>query len=244
MFLSKLVLNVRSEFARRDLARPYEMHRTLWSAFGQKKWNWSDRQKPLGEPAELLFRVDADPCGGMPTVLVQSQAEPDWSALPAGYAIDVSPPKPFAVAVSVGQRLRFRLRANPTKRLREASVHANGSPIEPRWVGKRVGLLTEADRLRWLVRKSENGGFRIPGAWVKASHPLTGEEVELPNFRVDAIPEGRFGNGKRGSDGGFVAVRFEGVLEVTDPAALAAIVAAGIGSGKGYGFGLLSLAPA
>ncbi len=37
-------------------------------------------------------------------------------------------------------------------------------------------------------------------------------------------------------------VRFDGVLEVTDPAALAAAVRDGLGSAKAFGFGLLSLA--
>ena len=35
---------------------------------------------------------------------------------------------------------------------------------------------------------------------------------------------------------------FEGVLRVADPAALASAVENGLGSAKGYGFGLLSLA--
>lgn len=39
------------------------------------------------------------------------------------------------------------------------------------------------------------------------------------------------------------AVLFEGVLQVTDPDKLRIAVGAGIGSAKGFGFGLLSLAP-
>jgi CRISPR system Cascade subunit CasE len=38
------------------------------------------------------------------------------------------------------------------------------------------------------------------------------------------------------------AVTFDGLLRVTDPEALLAALAGGIGSGKGFGFGLLSLA--
>jgi CRISPR system Cascade subunit CasE len=37
-------------------------------------------------------------------------------------------------------------------------------------------------------------------------------------------------------------VQFEGDLEVTDAAAFRAALAQGIGSGKAYGFGLLSIA--
>ena len=38
-------------------------------------------------------------------------------------------------------------------------------------------------------------------------------------------------------------VRFDGVLAVTDPDALTGAVRQGIGPAKGFGFGLLSLAP-
>ena len=110
-------------------------------------------------------------------------------------------------------------------------------------VGKRVGLLTEVDQLRWLLRKGEAGGFRIPGEWVPAKHPETGEPIELPNFRVDAIPEGRVRNVK-GSDGQLTTVRFEGVLVVTDPDQFRETLCAGIGPAKGLGFGLLSVASA
>jgi hypothetical protein len=58
-------------------------------------------------------------------------------------------------------------------------------------VGKRIGLSTERDQIRWLIRKADVGGFRIPGDWVDAEHPETGELIQLPNFRVDAIPEGK-----------------------------------------------------
>ena len=36
-------------------------------------------------------------------------------------------------------------------------------------------------------------------------------------------------------------VRFDGVLEVTDPVSFAATLDSGIGSGKAFGFGLLSV---
>jgi CRISPR system Cascade subunit CasE len=39
------------------------------------------------------------------------------------------------------------------------------------------------------------------------------------------------------------SVRFEGVLRVVDPERMAATLQTGIGSGKGLGFGLLSIAP-
>jgi len=230
MFLSKLMLNPQAPLGRRDLAHPYEMHRTLMNAYPYPR---TDNQ------CDVLFRVDPARTGP-PVVLVQTQEDPArWSKLPNRYLVGQAECKLFDLAVISGQRLRFRLRANPTKRVAAKNERLGGVML-----GKRVGLVTEAEQVRWLLRKGETGGFRIRGAWMDARHPETGEPLQLPNFRVDAVPEGRDRNGKPGHAGEFLAVRFEGVLVVTDAQAFQATVAAGIGSGKAFGFGLLSVAPA
>lgn len=232
MFLSKLVLNLRNPQARRDLACAYELHRTLMSGYPYPR----DEHR-----SDLLFRVDSSPAVP-PVTLVQTQAEPDWFRLPAGYLLCRADFKSLDSALRelhAGQRLRFRLRANPTKR-----VAAKNGRLGGVMVGKRIGLTTVAEQVRWLLRRADAGGFQIPGEWVDAKHPETAEPVQLPNFRVNVIPEGRDHNGKPGHNGVFLAVRFEGVLGVNDPETFRATVAAGIGSGKAFGFGLLSLARA
>lgn len=236
MFLSRLTLNPRDRRARFDLARPYELHRTLWRGF------------PEGDPGRILFRVDPDRGGGHPVVLVQSDRQPDWAELPAGYTVLVPESKAFDPVLEAGQKLRFRLRANPTKRV------AAGNPrLGSVAAGKRVALCSEGDQLRWLLRKAGQGGFRVPGEWVSKKEPGRrtadwGPDFAdgdwYPNFRVDVAPEGRDRNDKPGHrDGAFVAVRFEGVLEVTDPELFVKTIQDGVGSAKGYGFGLLSVAP-
>jgi CRISPR system Cascade subunit CasE len=228
MFLSNLLLNTRDRQGRYDLARPYDMHRTLWRAF------------PEGDPGRVLFRVDTDRFGAKPVILVQSEFEPEWSKLPVGYVIKSADCKSLALSVVVGQRLRFRLRANPTKRVAPKNENLGGV-----MAGKRIGLTTEADQVRWLLRKGESGGFRIPGQWVEARDPRTNVNAQIPNFRLDIVPEGRDRNGKPGHAGEFLAVRFDGLLEVTDPERFVQkSVRHGLGSAKGFGFGLLSLAPA
>ena len=228
MFLSKLSLNPHSLPARRDLARPYEMHRTLMNGYPYPR---------VEGRCDLLFRVEPSRTGP-PVVLVQTRDDPDWSRLPDGYLLGPAPCKPLDLTVRPGQRLRFRLRANPTKRVAAKNERLGGV-----MAGKRVGLDAEVDQIRWLLRKGEVGGFSVPGEWVEARRPETGEPVRLPNFRVDAIPEGRERGDKPGHAGDFLAVRFEGVLVVTDPAAFRECVAGGLGSAKAFGFGLLSVAP-
>lgn len=227
MFLSKLVLNLRDRQARRDLARPYDMHRTLMNGYPYPR---------VEHRCDLLFRVEASRTGP-PVMLVQTRDEPDWAVLPAGYLLELAVCKPFNLSVMPGQRLRFRLRANPTKRVAAKNERLGGVML-----GKRIGLATEADQVRWLLRKAELGGFRVPGEWVDTKHPETGEPIQIPNFRVDVVPEGRDRNDKPGYAGEFVAVRFEGVLIVSDSAQLVRTVAAGIGSAKAFGYGLLSVA--
>jgi CRISPR system Cascade subunit CasE len=231
MFLSRLSLNLRDRQARFDLARPYEMHRTLMNGYPHAR---------VDNRCDLLFRVEPTRTGP-PIVLVQTRAAPQWSQLPNGYLLEpAEPPKPLDLrGIPAGQRLRFRLRANPSKRVAAKNERLGGV-----MAGKRVGLAAEAEQVRWLLRKGDTGGFRIPGQWVDAKHPETNEPIQLPNFRLDVVPEGRERNGKPGHDGEFLAVRFDGVLIVTDSESLHETMATGVGSGKAFGFGLLSLARA
>jgi CRISPR system Cascade subunit CasE len=229
MFLSRLFLNTMDRTARYDLARPYEMHRTICTqGFGTL------RKEDLGR---ILFRVDTDRHGSKPMLIVQSEDKPDWSVMPSGYLSRPAEWKEFTPQFTDGQRLQFRLRANPTKRV-AAKNERLGSVME----GKRVGLSTEVEQIRWLLRKAELGGFRIPGQWVNILNQDTGKETEQPNFRVDARPEGRIHNSKPGYQGNFHVILFDGVLEVTDPSRFAVTLSQGVGSAKGFGFGLLSVA--
>jgi CRISPR system Cascade subunit CasE len=233
MFLSKLLLNARDRQARRDLAQPYEMHRTLWRVF------------PGDDPGRILFRVDSDRTGSRPVVLVQSDLQPQWERLAemAPHYV-LAPPdfKPFQSSFTNGQRLRFRLRANPTKKVASLSKSERLAGTRSRdgttKNGHRLAIFREEEQLAWLLQKGMKGGFRVPGEWLEE-----GEGRSTPNFRVEVFSEGWIRCGKEGhAEGRFFAVRYEGVLEVTDSDQLLRTVADGIGPAKGFGFGLLSLA--
>ena len=107
-----------------------------------------------------------------------------------------------------GQLLQFRLRANPTVK-RD---------------GKRLGLYTENEQTKWLLRKAECGGFKVLHVVLKSA----GKRKATTN----------------GAGATFVAITFEGVLSVTDADKFAQTLESGIGSAKGFGFGMLSVAPA
>jgi CRISPR system Cascade subunit CasE len=144
MYLSRLILNPRSRRAQKEIANPYEMHRSVMRAFPDDLQADSER---------VLFRLESHRRAGSFTLLVQSWMSPDWSWLTEpsarGYLLPVSEPNPavksFELALVTGQTLAFRLRANPTVK-RD---------------GKRHGLFRLEEQREWLMRKASQGGFRV-----------------------------------------------------------------------------------
>jgi len=87
--------------------------------------------------------------------------------------------------------------------------------------GKRLGLNGEMERLAWLTRKASENGFEL----------LTVVQVSERPSECQA----------KGHKAVFSTARFEGVLRVTNPELLLLALTSGIGAGKGFGYGLLSL---
>jgi CRISPR system Cascade subunit CasE len=231
MYLSKLVLDPRNRQVRQDLANCQELHRTLLRAFPDGA---ADDIAGARARCGLLYRVEIDRTTRRVAMLVQSAVEPDWSRLPAGYATHCSWKSIAAAyeAITAGMRLRFRLRANPTRRIARAR-----DAEEARWVGKRVQLFREEDQLAWLARKGWEHGFRLIQVRTVSDRPVSVVQVSSEGVVT----------GRKTSDGQvhpltFGSVLFEGELEVTDATAFRAALVHGIGPAKAYGFGLLSVA--
>jgi len=236
MYLSCLLIDTgtnpdRPRPGRTWLRQPYRIHQRLCMGFPEEASKAADPEflKPY-EPARFhgvhektrtaehafLYRVDPLP-GGRAMVVVQSAPCPDWTyAFQNAMHLLVGPPdvKPVEYCYASGQTLVFRLRANPTRR----DNHTK----------KREGVLTEDKQRKWLERKGREGGFEV------LSVTITDESFKRA-FR-----------GHPGDDAepmSHLAIRYDGVLRVTDPDAFRKTIIAGIGSGKAFGFGLLSVAP-
>lgn len=236
LYLSRVVLDPRRRQVQQALADCQMLHRAVMAAFPDLETD--EARASLG----VLYRLEHHPRTGEVTLLVQSARPPDWSAervVPLLLS-DADPPgvKPvdrLYAGLRRGMRLRFRLRANPTKRLRSAPNQDGARPL-----GKRVDVRGEVAQLAWLARKGGDHGFALGRVRARP-------DAVLANVR--AAPEQRQtgrqpASGEEGSRRlTFGAVLFEGELVVTDGDALRRAVAEGIGSGKAYGFGLLSLAP-
>lgn len=232
LYLSRLQLAMRNRFVRRDLSDCYAMHRRLLSVFPHL-----DDLQSAREYFGLLYRLEPGDEGA--TLLVQSQYAPDWLRLPNGYlgvhSASTKRIDDVYASLTEGQYLRFRLRANPTRR-----ISARNATQEERWRGKRVELRSEDVQLSWLTRKAEQCGFRLIALHTSTSTSTTPTGVDVRASGVNEYSRGTR-DGRRLT---FAAVTFEGHLQVIESLVFQQTLRDGIGSGKAFGFGLLSIAPA
>jgi len=175
---------------------------------------------PRGANAGFLYRVDPLQDSRV-VILVQSAVKPNWEYAfhNADYLL-AAPPQTKSLNPSFEreQKFRFRLVANPTRKIKTKSG-LDGK----RNNGKRVPV--QADKLEeWLVSRAETAGFLIAGDSITVQ----------PSYIY--VNGNRDGEGKR-----LFSARYEGILEVTDAEKFRNAVIRGIGSGKAFGFGLLSL---
>lgn len=222
MLLHRIHLDGRCREARRDLSDSYQLHSTLCRAFCEP-----DRKCPEGE---FLWRLEpeTDPTG-YPRILVQSRTMPDWTGIGIkGWLADADPAIDLHErlkldSLKVGQRFRFRLRANPC-------VTRDG---------KRLGLLRLEEQEKWIEGKAQRHGFSLPR--------LTSFELsESSQERIDVrISQEQMIRGQQHAGNGIriYAVLYDGILAVTDPDIFRVALQTGIGHGKVMGLGLLSVAP-
>src|SRR5450830_665124 len=138
MHLSLLEVDPRSHIARTWLGNPYRVHQRLLMAF------------PNADPGRVLFRIEDE--WAPPRIIVQSEAEAEWAAAFGDFAVLASPvqQKTLSIDVAAGDVLRFRLRANPTKRL---SAGCPGKKVDgPGWDCSRRRISAPGWSARRAVR--------------------------------------------------------------------------------------------
>jgi len=250
MYLSCLLIDVgtnpdRPRPGRLWLRNLYRVHQRLCMAFPFPETKTDDPaflkpynpsgftalQAPRDTDNNFLFRIDPQP-GGRVVILVLSAPKPDWDYAfqNALYLLAASAQElpPMKLSWQTDTQLRFRLTANPVYRATAKSVGPDGKPVDQKWVGKRVPVAPNEDAMRkWLEGKGPNCGFRL-------------QSVSLVQ------PGYVYINKTRDRDKGqrLRSVRYEGQLEVTDTDSFRKTLVSGIGPGKAFGFGLLSIAPA
>lgn len=184
---------------------PYQLHRALWHAFPDRP----------DDERDFLFRVESLEPGRGAQVLLQSAMAPH-----SGEVASVVASKAVTYPLEGGMQLRFKLRGNPIKSIKDPQQRLN-SKGEVK--ACRVPLIHEDEQLAWLTRKLS------PAAELQTARAIR----EAPLYFRKAQMGGKI-----------QPVCFEGMLTVTDAKALKSLLQSGIGPAKAMGCGLLSLAPA
>ena len=204
-------------FARIELdpAHPFTL-RVLGDPYRMHRFVYETAAEEDGD-SRLLYRVEPAPNSrdGKYQVLVQRTRAwegHEYSGAAEGYTVE----RRTKEVTLVPQTYRFRLRANPVKTVPSAERGVRG---------KRVGLENEEEQLHWLAGKLAGRGMRL---------------VAADRHREPWVVFAKGGNGTRRVS--LVSALFEGTLRVEDPANAEEGLEHGIGPGKGFGFGLLSLA--
>jgi CRISPR system Cascade subunit CasE len=142
-----------------------------------------------------------------------------WPTIPDGW--ETRDYQPLLDRLAAGQRWAFRLTANPVSSRRKTDESERS---------QRFGHVTVAQQTAWLLERTERLGFLV----TKATH-------DEPDVAIRRRETQRF---ERNSHTVTLATAvFEGHLQILDPVALRCALVRGVGSGKGYGCGLLTLAP-
>jgi len=184
----------------------YTLHQALWQLFPNRPDDMRD----------FLFRVEQEEMGVGAFVLMQSQQEPATGV----ESVQLKAKRDYALNLQEGQRLRFLLKANPIKTIKDEKGRKNAKGEIKKC---RVPLIKEEEQSQWLTR-------RIDGIAVLSEIQIS---PCLPlYFR------------KQRNAGKIVPLKYEGVMDVVDPIALSALLEHGVGPAKALGCGMLSLVPA
>jgi CRISPR system Cascade subunit CasE len=166
--------------------------------------------------ASVLFRIDQDRNG--PAVLIQSALEPDPHTLEHAYGdIEVKDLTPMLAALREGRRVHYRIAANAVRRI-------SRTPKPGRDAGATI-LLDGDEAEEWWRARAETAGLKVDTAECAPAEQAVGT------------------HGATGSRVRYHRRWFAGTATVTDPASLKDNLTKGIGRGRSYGCGLLTLAP-
>lgn len=219
-WFSKMSLNPQRRQGRKLLTNPQAMHAAVMASFPPG----DETHSPSGRP---LWRLDTH--GIEHTLYVVSPQKPDMNHLVEQAGWETAPAQSldydrFLDSLQIGQEWQFRLRANPVKTI-----------FTPGKRGKVVPHVTVAQQSVWLASKAADHGFRLGGI----------EEADPSLTRVTARQDQRFSRTDPIQQRpGKVALRqaqFDGILTVTDAEKLRSAMIHGVGRGKAYGCGLLTL---
>lgn len=169
-----------------------------------------------GERPHTLWRIDS--LGGELYIIVLSETKPDLVSFCEQFSdtnhYETKEYDGLMSRITAGSRWRFRLTANPTR-----SICSNKGER-----GKVVAHITPEYQRNWLIEKGRTNGFA----------------VSSDSFDIVQCKWQRFY--KKGEKYvTLLSVTYEGVIDVTNPELFRNALVNGIGRGKAYGMGLMTV---
>ena len=169
-----------------------------------------------GERRRRLWRTDV--LAGETYLLVLSEDRGDFTLLDkqfgTGEGWEEREYSPLLSRTENGSVWQFRLRANPVKSV-------------PSKEGRGIvhGHVTPEYQKQWLKDRCEKHGFSLND----------------DSFEVTQVEHLNFQKGKNGNHVTILAVTFQGTLTVTDQNAFNDLLVNGLGRGKAYGLGMMTI---
>lgn len=212
IYMTRMQLDLSKRKTMQALANPNLFHGALEQSFPVRK-------------QKKLWRVD--PLRGKTYLLIVSREEPDLTSAAEQFGFPEAKEKwetrrynPLLEQLDAGSRWHFRLVAYPTHSVMEKK-DVSGQR------GKVYPHVTPRYQKKWLLDRAEKHGF------------------ELSEEAFQVVEDHSFffrKNSDQGRRVSLLAVTFEGVLKVVNPDLFRETLIEGIGRGKAYGMGLLTVA--
>lgn len=219
MYFSRAVL--REDAAATNVVRVlrhdgYAAHQLVWRLFAASP----DQER------DFLFR---DELSHRPTFYLVSARPPQ--DVHGVWDLDV---KLYAPRLKAGDRLRFRLRANPVR-----STRNGGGAVKRHDVvmdlKTRLSAAGEHDVLPPLPAIVHEAGFR----WLSERADRHGFQIDEATILVDGYRQHRLRKGRQQQLIRVSTLDFSGQLTVTEPTTFVDTLYRGLGPAKGFGCGLL-----
>ncbi|MBV2365712.1 type I-E CRISPR-associated protein Cas6/Cse3/CasE [Streptomonospora nanhaiensis] len=252
MYLTRAFINPRRRGALRFIGGPQRIHAAVMQAF------------PMDPPTEgsvgprVLWRLDEDD-HRRPVLWVVSPDKPDlhhvvepygWPA--SDQAFETRDYTPLLRRLESGQRYVFRTTVNPVKSTPVPPEDREPGEDGLKKRGHLVPIVGAGHQIAWFAERAGKWGFELlPSTVPMPETESEGDTADAPvappayACEIRAQKNLRFWRGESGSKPVTLStVAMEGLLRVTDADLLRNALTRGIGRAKGYGCGLISLAPA
>ncbi|MEV7416614.1 type I-E CRISPR-associated protein Cas6/Cse3/CasE [Streptomyces sp. NPDC089919] len=213
-WLTRIIPDPRAHEVRRDHGSATGMHRRIMSLFPEHAG--PDPRARF----HVLYRTEDSPTGSQ--LLIQSSERPDLAKLPAGYGQSASKPLDALLdALRPGLTVQYRCVASPVRKPGRTTRALYDLPA--------AVPLSGAAADEWWVRQAAAAGLQ----------PQTVSSRPLDTALVQRAASGpgtpqRFQHAR---------TQFDGTATIVDADELRTKLLDGIGRGKAYGCGLLTIAP-